>query len=108
MARWNEKDVVGESSSHENDVESLRLQLRRLLNSIQEKNKIIEELRSRNDQCKNDVQQFTSNYNTPPHSKKSKRFRTRHVVKDEWQNKYNPRLDISEFEGKINIDDFID
>ena len=31
-----------------------------------------------------------------------------YINQDEQQNKYNPKLDIPEFEGKINVDEFID
>ena len=37
MARQNGKDVVREGSDHEDNAESLRLQLRKLLRSLQEK-----------------------------------------------------------------------
>ena len=47
MIRRNRKDIIGEGSCHEDDAESMRLQLRRLLRSLQEINEIIEELQSR-------------------------------------------------------------
>ena len=108
MARRNGKDVVGEGSDHEDDAESLRLQLQKLLCSLQEKNEIIDELQSRHNQHENDVREFTSDDDIPHLPRESRRCRRRNEVQDEWQNKYNPRLDILEFEGKINVDDFID
>ena len=108
MARRNGKDVVGEGSDHEDDAESLRLQLRKLLRSLQEKNEIIDELQSRHNQHENEAREFTSVDDTPLPRESRRCRRRRNEVQDEWQNKYNPRFDIPEFEGKINVDDFID
>ena len=77
MARRNGKGVVGEGSDHGDDAESLRLQLRKLLRSLQEKNEIINELQSRHNQHENDARVFTSDDDTPPLLRESRRYRRR-------------------------------
>ncbi|RZR94267.1 hypothetical protein BHM03_00022935 [Ensete ventricosum] len=105
---WQNENVVGEGSDNEDDVESLRLQLQRVLHSIQEKNKIIKELWSKNNQYENDPQKFGYVDDTPHYPRELRRFSSRRRVQDEWQNNYNLKLDILKYKGSINVDDFID
>ena len=60
MTRHDWKDLIDEDSDRENNVESLRLQLQRLLSSLQERNEIIKELWRKNNQYENDAKEFGS------------------------------------------------
>ncbi|RWW48006.1 hypothetical protein BHE74_00045967 [Ensete ventricosum] len=74
----------------------------RVLHSIHEKNEIIEEPQSKNNQYENDFQKFGYVDDTPHYPRELGSFPSRRRVKDKCLNNYNPKLDIPKFEGSID------
>ena len=112
MSRRDGKEIEGvgsgQSSARDDEVEYLRIKLQRLERSLQEEEDTIKELRGRQYHPRNRHYEDEWEDDTPPHPREVGRFRWRGRDHHEEHSNFSPKIDIPEFEGKSNVDDFLE
>ena len=111
MFKRTEKEVLVKGSmlsyAKDDEIEALRLQLQRLERRLQERDKVIEELSGSNCHHKEDRDDDSYDSYGSRH-RKFGRYKEKCQYEGESYNCYSPKVDILKFEGKSNVDDFLD